>query len=75
MNDFITNIAMLLYIGAILVHKLLGYSYFTAAWRSLLFVIAIGIVLLLATWSYRTIVNHASMNASELQNSETGSNS
>ena len=70
MNDLTTNIAMLLYIGAILVHKLLGYTYFTAAWRSLLFVFAIGLLILLGTWGYRAVMNNAEeLQASDLQNS------
>jgi len=67
MNDLLTNIATLFYIGAVLVHKLLGYSYFTAAWRSLIFVGALGVVLVLGIWGYHFVMNQIEPDSPELQ--------
>ncbi len=74
MNDLLTNIATLVYIGAVLVHKLLGYSYFTAAWRSLIFVAALGIVLVLGIWGYHFALNQIEPENPEFQHSQPDSN-
>ncbi|HKJ68708.1 MAG TPA: hypothetical protein VKA68_12175 [bacterium] len=59
MHDFVANIVLLIYLGIVFIYKLIGYSYFSAAWKALIW-IAIFIFLILAVrYGYRWILNEA----------------
>ena len=50
------NIVLVIYLGLVFLHKLLGYSYFSAAWRSMLFLAAFAVLVGLIVLGYRHIV-------------------
>lgn len=72
MKDLIANVVLLIYLGVVFLHKLLGYSYFTAAWRSMVFLIAFGLLLALIVVGYRHIVSEAT-DTSETEESQSES--
>ncbi|MCF7802860.1 MAG: hypothetical protein K9N46_07260 [Candidatus Marinimicrobia bacterium] len=59
MKDLVTNLILLVYLGVVFVHKLLGYSYFTGAWRSAIFIAAILILILIGITGYNWIIDNA----------------
>ena len=59
MKDLVTNLILLVYLGVVFVHKLLGYSYFTAAWRSAIFIAATLVLILIGITGYNWIIDNA----------------
>jgi|GEM_PF-2411924 len=73
MKDFLSNIILLVYLGTVLIHKLLGYTYFTAAWRSALFVAVTILLVIIIVIGYRWVVDNAPEPQSNPESAKAGS--
>lgn len=73
MREFITNVILLLYLGIVLLYKLVGYSYFNAAWRALIWVVVL-LGLAVGIWfGYKWIIQEAER-TEKLENAQAETN-
>jgi len=76
MREFITNVILLLYLGIVLLYKLIGYSYFDAAWRALVWVVVLLAVALGIGYGYKWVLQEAEKRENlENAQAETNENS
>ena len=72
MRDLISSLVLMIYIGIVLIHKLLGYSYLNAAWRSLVFLVALYVLATVLVYGYRWMSEpedvHANVNEPQVDN-------
>ncbi len=73
MREFITNVILLLYLGIVLLYKLIGYSYFDAAWRALVWVVVLLAVALGIGYGYKWVMQEAER-TENLENAQAETN-
>lgn len=59
MHDFVSNIVLLIYLGIVFIYKLIGYSYFNAAWKALIWIAIFVFLILAIRYGYQWIINEA----------------
>jgi len=61
-QDFLSNLILLVYVGIMLIYKGMGYSFFMAAWKALVFVTVL-ILMAFTLWViYKWAQREAEMN-------------
>lgn len=67
-QDFLSNLILLVFVGIMLLYRALGYSFFMAAWKALV-IITVLLLLAFAIWVlYKWAMREAEMN--EIQDAE-----
>ncbi len=59
MQEFLTNLVLLIYLAIVFIYKVAGYSYFNAAWRALVWITFFIIIALSAWYGYQWLRQEA----------------
>lgn len=62
MQEFLTNVVLLIYLGIVLLYKLVGYTYFAAAWRAGIWITVLVFLGLSVRYGYLWVLHTAEQN-------------
>lgn len=61
-QDFLSNLILLVYVGIMLIYKGMGYSFFMAAWKALVFVTVLFLMAFTLWVIYKWVQREAEIN-------------